>query len=356
MAKANSTCPPDPFRCFLILIVMVVAASLVTAGCTKPVDIETGTTQTLSRQTMPVGEIYHPFDLFEAYHIAPGDVLDVLFQIQTWKEKDVFKLAADQQISVYFENTPELNVTQKIRPDGTISLPHIGKIHITGTTVDELTQRLEKRYAKLLQIPDLYIVISDFRTAIKELKEDLHTAPRGLSRLVTVRPDGYVTFPMVGDLFVAGKSIPEVNQTLNDQYATIVEGLHCDLFLERHSGSLIYIAGQVKKPGAYKIIRPISVFQALTLAGDVTPGAQLDSVIVARKHNGKMVATRIDLTQLLRLSKGAHLTYLQPEDLIFVPQTRISKAAEIAQYIKQITFFNGWGATLSWELYDASEN
>lgn len=354
MAKANSTGAPDPFRFYLIITAMV-AAFLAGTGCSKPVDIETGTTQALSRQTMPVGEIYHPFDLFETYRIAPGDVLDVLFQIQTWKEKNVFKLAADQQISVYFENTPELNVTQTIRPDGTISLPHIGKIHITGTTVDTLTQRLEKQYATILQIPDLYIVVSDFRTAIKELKEDLHTAPRGLSRLVTVRPDGYVTFPMVGDLFVAGKSIPEVNQTLNDQYATIVEGLHCDLFLERHSGSLIYITGQVKKPGAYKIIRPISVLQALTLAGDVTPGAQLDSVIVARKHKSKMVATRIDLTRLTRLAQGTHLTYLQPEDLIFVPQTRISKAAQIAQYIKQITFFNGWGATMSWELHDASE-
>ena len=356
MAKANFTGAPDSFRSFFILIAIVTAASLLAAGCTKPVDIETGTTQTLPRQTMPVGEIYHPFDLFKAYHIAPGDVLDVLFQIQTWQEKDEFKLAADQQISVYFENTPELNVTQKIRPDGTISLPHIGRLHATGITVDELTQRLEKRYATILQIPDLYIVISDFRTAIKELKEDLHTAPRGLSRLVTVRPDGYVTFPMVGDLFVAGKSIPEVTQALNDRYAAIVEGLHCDLFLERHSGSLIYIAGQVKAPGAYKIIRPISVFQALTLAGDVTPAAQLDSVIIARKHEGKMVATRLDLTRLLRLAKGAHLTYLQPEDLIFVPQTRISKAAQIAEYIKQITFFNGWGATLSWELHDDPEN
>ncbi|MCP3927698.1 MAG: sugar transporter [Bacteroidetes bacterium] len=325
------------------------------AGCSPKTDLKPGETAELTKETLPVGQIAYPFDLFTEYLIAPGDVLDILFQIQTWLEKERFLLAVDQVISVKFENTPELDVTQTIRPDGSISLPFIGKIHVTGETVEDLTADLKDRYKEVLQIPNLYIIVSEFRSAIKELKKDLHTAPRGLSRLVTVRPDGFVTFPMVGDVFVAGKPVPEVNQILNDKYAQVVEGLHCDLFLEKHSGSMVYVIGQVNKPGAYKIKRPINVLQALTLAGSYDYGANLESVIIARKHEGKMIATRVDLTQTISAAGGSHFTYLQPEDIVYVPRTWISEAAEVAEYLKSIALFRGWGFNFSWELHKIKE-
>ena len=300
------------------------------------------------------GEIRHSDDLFTEYHIAPGDVLDVLFQIETWKENPRFTLAVDQEITVKFENNPELNETQIIRPDGTISLPYLGNIHVTGKTVDELTEELQNMYREreVLQIPKLYLIVGEFRSAIKELKNDLHTAPRGLSRLVTVRPDGYATFPMLGDIMVAGKSVPAVSKTLNDQYALIVNGLNCDLFLEKHSGSLIYIVGQVRNPGDYAITRPVSVLKALTMAGGFSQGAKLGSVIVARRQDNKIIATRVDVSDALSFNDTRDLFYLQPDDIVFVPKTWIFKASEVAQQISEVMFFRGWGGTLSWELHD----
>lgn len=302
------------------------------------------------------GEIRYSDDLFAEYHIAPGDVLDVLYQIQSWKESPNFNLAVDQEITVNFENNPELNVTQTIRPDGTISLPYLGNIRVTGKSVSGLTEELKNSYREkeILRIPDLYVVVGEFRSAIMELKNDLHTAPRGLSRLVTVRPDGYTTFPMLGDVMVAGKSIPEVSKVLNEKYALIVNGLNCDLFLETHSGSLIYIVGQVKNTGSYAITRPISVLKALTLAGGFTPGANLDSVIVARKKDDKVIATRVDVSDALSFHDTGDLFYLQPEDIVFVPKTWISKASEIAQQIGDMLLFRGWGVSFTWELHDES--
>jgi polysaccharide biosynthesis/export protein len=305
-------------------------------------------------QTSSEGEIRLSDDLFTEYHIAPGDVLDVLFQIQSWKENPNFILAVDQEVTVKYENNPELNETQTIRPDGTISLPFLGNIHVTGKSVAELTKELKKQYTEkqILQVPELYVIVGEFRTAIKELKADLHTAPRGLSRLVTVRPDGYATFPMLGDVMVAGKSIPAVGNVLNEQYKTIVDGLHCDLFLETHSGSLIYIVGQVRNPGEYAITRPISVLKALTLAGGFSEGAKLGSVIVARKQNNRIIATRVDVKDALSFNDIKDLFYLQPEDIVFVPQTWIYKASEVAQQIGNMMLFKGWGGNLSWELHD----
>ena len=327
-----------------LLAVLIIALCILISGCSH-VDIPPDEEVSMDRTTFSFNQDQAPYDLFPNYQIVPGDILDVLFQIRSWVKYDEFKIAVDHTIEVKFLHAPELNETQRVRPDGNITLPYIGDIYVVDKTVKELQSELKERYKDILSIPTLYIWIPEFRSSIKELKADLHTAPRGLSRLVTVRPDGYLTFPMVGDLFVAGKTIPEINKVLNEQYEKIMPGLHCDLFLEKHSGSVIYVVGQVRKPGAYNIPRPITLLEALGLAEGHLPGAKLSSIIVVRKHEQKMVATRVDLKKTLR--RDSSFFYLLPNDIVYVPKTWIAEAAEVARDIGSILFFRGWSYSLT---------
>ena len=327
-----------------LLAVLIIALCILISGCSH-VDIPPDEEVSMDRTTFSFNQDQAPYDLFPNYQIVPGDILDVLFQIRSWVKYDEFKIAVDHTIEVKFLHAPELNETQRVRPDGNITLPYIGDIYVVDKTVNELNSELKERYKDILSIPTLYIWIPEFRSSIKELKADLHTAPRGLSRLVTVRPDGYLTFPMVGDLFVAGKTIPEINKVLNEQYEKIMPGLHCDLFLEKHSGSVIYVVGQVRKPGAYNIPRPITLLEALGLAEGHLPGAKLSSIIVVRKHEQKMVATRVDLKKTLR--RDSSFFYLLPNDIVYVPKTWIAEAAEVARDIGSILFFRGWSYSLT---------
>jgi polysaccharide export outer membrane protein len=299
----------------------------------------------MDRTTFSFDQDQHPYDLFPNYKLVPGDVLDVLFQIRSWTKYDEFKIAVDYTIEIKFLHAPELNETQRVRPDGHITLPYIGDIYVIGKTVDELTKELKEKYKDILSIPTLYVWIPDFRSSIKELKADLHTAPRGLSRLTTVRPDGYATFPMVGDLFVAGKTIPEASKVLNEKYEAILPSLHCDLFLEKHSGSLIYVVGQVQKPGAYNIPKPITLLEAISLAGGDIPGAKLNSIIIVRKHEEKMVATRVNLEKTLR--RDGSFFFLQPNDIVYIPKTWITETAEVMRDLQDVLLFRGWGITFT---------
>lgn len=296
----------------------------------------------------------YPFKHFPRYRIAPGDVLDVLFQIRTWQEKSEFLLSVDNTVEIKFPNAPEMNESQIIRPNGMISLPYVGEMRVVGMTINELTEKLKKIYSTILRDPDLYVVVPDFRSSIKELKADLHTAPRGLSRLVTVSPDGYVTFPMVGEHYVYNKTISEMNEILNKEYENIMEGLHVDLFLEHSSGSMISVFGQVKSSGVYSIRKPVTVAEAIAIAGGHLDGAELASVVVVRRHETKMIATRIDLASNLQLSPGSKFIFLQPDDIVYVPKTRISKAAEVATYLADLLLFRGWNIGFGWELHDAA--
>lgn len=292
------------------------------------------------------------FDLFEQYEIQPGDLLDVLYQIKTWEEKKSFNLAVDNQISVKFPNVSKMNETQRIRPDGKITLPYLGDLYVVDMTIGELTAMLKEKYAGILKDPELYVIVREFRSAIKELKADLHTAPRGLSRLVTVRPDGYCTFSMIGDVYVAGRTIPEVNQVLNGKYGEVLPGLTVDLFLERHEGSVVYIMGEVENPGAHKIMRPTSIVKALALAGNALPSARLSSVVVVRKdpEEEKLVGTRVNVRRVLGLRRNAKLFYLKPDDIMYVPKRPISEWADVMNDLKDVLWFRGWGIGLTYGL------
>jgi polysaccharide export outer membrane protein len=310
----------------------------------------------LDRTTLSVGQIEHPYDLFPKYQIKPGDILDVLYQMRTWEKKDKFVIAIDQTIAVKFVHVPELNEEQIIRPDGNITLPYLGEVSPVGMTVTEFTNKLKNDYAKIFKEPEIYVTVPEFQRNIKELKADLHTSSRGLSRLVTVRPDGQATFAMVGHLNVANKTIPEVNEELSILYDEKIPGLHCDLFLEKHSGTVIYVVGEVSLPGVYNITKPISVLEAIALAGSHVPGAKLSSVIIARRSGDKVVTTRLNLKKSLALKKGSKFFYLQPDDIVYVPRTYIKKAADVMTDIASIFMFRGWAAnlTFSYDIEDAN--
>ena len=285
-------------------------------------------------------------DHFDRYLMSPGDVLDVLYHVKAWQGQSVFRLEVDNQVAVKFPTMPELNELAVIRPDGNISLPYLGEVQVRGMTVAELTALLKKRYASVLRDPELFVTVPDFRQAIREFKSDLHTAPRGLSRLCTVRPDGRVTFAMIGDIMTTGRTINDVRNELNLRYAKIMPGLSVDLFLEQHSGSRIYILGQVGEPGRYQIDRPITVVEALAMAGSPLRSAKLTSVVVIRRRNEKMVGMRVDARSALHLKQNSFFFYLKPNDVIFVPKTAVSKIGDVAEDIQRMLMFNGWGFSL----------
>lgn len=292
------------------------------------------------------------YDVFPEYRVMPGDILEVFFKVDTGVLHE-FRLETDYTIQIKFVNTPELNESQIVRPDGTIALPYLGDIKVIGKTVDELTAELKKAYSKIVKEPNLYILVPEFRTTLKEFKADLHTAPRGLSRLTTVRPDGIVTFPIIGEIFAAKKTLKEVNIAINTLYEKIIPGLHCNLFLEKQSGFLVYVFGEVRKPGAFPILKPISLLEALALSESFLPTAKTGSIVVLRKTKDKVVATVVNLSDVISTTNRTDVMVLNPDDVVYVPKRTLSTIADVMRDISDIVFFKGWSMGLAYQMYTA---
>lgn len=178
--------------------------------------------------------------LFTGYKIMPNDELYIFFYLKKMNNPTDFYIGIGDVISIRFQNVPELNVErQMVLPNGNISMPYIGEVLVVNKTISTLKRELEGLYSKMLQDPELYITLSAISASHTDFNKELNTAPKDISRLIRVRPDGYATLPLIGELYVAKKTIPELNKELNEDYERLNPLLKVDVFLQNLSDSLV---------------------------------------------------------------------------------------------------------------------
>lgn len=140
-----------------------------------------------------------------------------------------------------------------------------------------------------------------------------------LQRKVLVRPDGGISFPLAGDLQVAGKTVKQVEQELAERIRKYIPEAVVTVTVDKVSGYTIFVLGKVKNPGQYRLGRYVDVIQALTLAGGVTTFADENDIKVIRRVNGKPVVFPFDYSAIKRGQKLEQNITLQSGDVVVVP-------------------------------------
>jgi polysaccharide export outer membrane protein len=291
------------------------------------------------------------FDYYPEYSVSPGDVLEVLFRFDPARHQE-FKIMPEDIVDIRFLEAPELNLEQRVRPDGKITLPYFEDTQISGMTPQELRTKLEQMYAQVLYSPRLYVVVKEFHTSLNEIKETIRNQSTGQSKLILVRSDGKASFPIIGDVLAAGMPFTELNKTVGERYQAVSPNITAELLLNKASGTKIYVVGAVGTPGAYAIDSPVNVLQAMSMAGGYRTDAELGSVIVVHRQGSTMICTPVDAKSALS-GKGAgnSFAYLGAGDIVYVPRMWIADAAQVMEYISQMTLFRGYSLGFSWELH-----
>jgi protein involved in polysaccharide export with SLBB domain len=75
---------------------------------------------------------------------------------------DAYRLAAGDGIQIRFLHNPELAEEVQIRPDGSVSLQAVGDVKVSGLTVDEVVERLDRTYRSILKNPAVTVQIRQF--------------------------------------------------------------------------------------------------------------------------------------------------------------------------------------------------
>lgn len=286
--------------------------------------------------------------------LRPQDILDVIFHIDM-ASSEAYRVQAGDDLEFRFQTAPDFNGRQAVLPDGSVVLPEVGSVTVAGRTLVEVRDHVSDLYRKVLKDPDVVVTAPTTQAALQSLRSTLLHPAYGYSREISVRADGYGTFPLVGELALAGRSIPEVTQALNERYAAIDSRVRVDVLLKRSAPSQLFVIGEVGQPGAFPIYRPMSVLEALALANGARSTARLDSVVIVRRRADKATMTVYDLNAALADGSNPSLAYLQPDDLLFVPKTRLAHSSEVMRQLAGTFLFNGIGYTFSYRVDDKGD-
>jgi len=140
-----------------------------------------------------------------------------------------------------------------------------------------------------------------------------------LIREVVVRPDGGISFPLVGNANAAGKSIDELQNLIAGKLAKYIPDPVVTVATKQLSGNKIYVIGKVNRPGEFIANRNMDIVQALSLAGGMTPYAATNKILVLRRVNGVLSSIPFRYGDI---EKGKHLQQniiLQSGDVVLIP-------------------------------------
>ena len=92
-----------------------------------------------------------------------------------------------------------------------------------------------------------------------------------LSRVVPVRPDGRISLPLAGEVEAAGKTPTELQDGLVKLLSPYVHDATVSVLVKEVNASKVFVLGEVIHPGGFPLRGPMSVVQAIAVAGDGPP-------------------------------------------------------------------------------------
>jgi polysaccharide biosynthesis/export protein len=155
---------------------------------------------------------------------------------------------------------------------------------------------------------------------------------------VFVRPDGKIALKFIGDIKAAGETPIKLALALDEAYSSELRDPGAAVIVKNSPSRVVYVAGQVSKPGAVPLVPRMTVMDAIAASGGLTDQAGTKEVILARVDPCGNVAERaIDLGPLLKGDKKADDVALAPADLVVVPRSTVANLDLIVQqYVRNL--------------------
>ena len=136
---------------------------------------------------------------------------------------------------------------------------------------------------------------------------------------VTVRPDGMITLPLVGDIRAAGLSPELLKDEIEKAASRLLTEPNVTVAVKEINSRKVFITGEVGKPGPYPLSGPRTVMQLIAIAGGVLEYADKDNILVLRTINGQQKSYKFRYSDVSR-GKGLEQNIeLQPGDTVVVP-------------------------------------
>lgn len=113
-----------------------------------------------------------------------------------------------------------------------------------------------------------------------------------ISQSVTVRPDGNISLPLINEFRAAGLSPREIQELVTYKLKSVLTNPQVTVTVAEVRSKMVYVTGEVGKPGAYSIVAPMNVLQLIARAGGLTQFANRKEIYILRPGNQENTASK----------------------------------------------------------------
>lgn len=152
---------------------------------------------------------------------------------------------------------------------------------------------------------------------------------------VIVAPDGTIQLALIGSARALDRTVPELARELQDRYAVELRRPELSVIPRQFGSELVYIGGEVQRPGVFKLVHRMGVLEAILESGGFLDTARTDRVVLIRRtrRNQPMLKV-VNVRDIIegRVRDDHNDVPLQRLDVIYVPKSSI---AEVDLWIDQ---------------------
>lgn len=144
-----------------------------------------------------------------------------------------------------------------------------------------------------------------------------------MTRTLRLSGNGNVTFPLVGNVNLAGNTLEEAEAKLAKKLTAYLRNPQVSMLVKEYGNKTVYVLGQVKNPSSIEIPpeKALTVLEAISSVGGFTDIANTSKVRVLRMEDGKQKSMDVDVAQITKQGNKSLDIALMPGDVVFVPQS-----------------------------------
>ena len=178
---------------------------------------------------------------------------------------------------------------------------------------DEKVLSAKQAQAEVAADSDRYVIGSEDVLYIHVWKEET------LSKTVSVRMDGKISMPLIDEIQAAGVTPLKLKEILTERLKEFVEIPTVTVIVMEANSFKVYISGQVKSAGVYRLRSETTLAQMISMAGGLGEWANKSKIIIIRKENGKEKRFTINYKKIVKGKDLNSNILLKSGDTIIVP-------------------------------------
>jgi len=180
-----------------------------------------------------------------------------------------------------------------------------------------------------------------YRLSKSDIVDVSFTFSPDFNQTLTVQPDGFVALKGAGTLLVEGLTVPQMQQAVAAAYRSFLREPEVTVTLKDFDKPFFLASGEVARPGKYELRGDLTVNEAVAIAGGLTQQARHSQVVVFRRISPYVAESHVvNIKKMLDSHDLREDFHLQPGDLIFVPQSRVSKVRKFVPTNSMSWFMN----------------